>query len=69
MPCTNSLRRERVPYGYVTYTGRAMRDGAVDRYNRLQDEINGWVDAGRDVPEFLLMESFCVLQDAALDLP
>jgi len=59
-------RRSHLPYGYVTYTGNEMRDHVVDTYNRLQDEINAWVDAGRPVPEHLLDESFSVMQYAAL---
>lgn len=50
-------RRERMEYGYKAYTGRILSNAQVDAYNRIQDEINMWIDAGRAVPEFLLNAS------------
>lgn len=59
--------RDHIPQGYVTYTGRTMRAWEVERYNRIQDDINAWIRDNRAVPEHLLNESFETLQAAALD--
>jgi hypothetical protein len=59
--------RDHLPPGYVTYTGRVMRAWEVERYNRIQDDINAWIRDNRSVPEHLLNESFDTLQAAALE--
>ena len=48
------IRRKHIPYNYVTYTGKVLADCQVDDYNRIQNDINIWIDAGRPVPEWLL---------------
>ena len=58
---------DRIPQGYVTYTGRIMQTWEVERYNRIQDDINAWIRDNRAVPEHLLNESVETLQSAALD--
>ena len=50
-------RRQHIPYGYRAFTSKILSVAAVDRYNVLQDEINTWIDAEREVPEHLLNES------------
>ena len=45
-----------IPYGYKAYTGKALANAHVDTYNRLTEEINTWIAAGRDVPEHILNE-------------
>ena len=47
-------RRELIPYGYKTYTGRVLADCHVDSYNAIQDSINAFIDASMPVPEYLL---------------
>lgn len=58
-------RREHIAYGYRTYTGRVLSPASVDGYNRIQDDVNAWLDAGRAPPEWLLDWSFRFLRDAA----
>lgn len=57
----NTNRREMLPYGYVTFDGRAMNNFTVDSYNRIQRDINTWIDAGREVPEYLLFGSHNIM--------
>ena len=47
-------RREHIPYGYRCFNGAVLSDMQVDAYNRIQDDINIWIDASRQVPEWLL---------------
>lgn len=56
--------REHLPYGYVAYTGKTLLDSDVDGYNRIQDDINRWLIAGRKVPDWLLDWSYRYLRDA-----
>ena len=50
--------RKHVQLGYKTMTGRTFwRQIWVDEYNRIQDRINKYIEAGRAVPESLLNES------------
>lgn len=50
-------RRGHIEAPYTTFTGAIMNQIMVDGYNRNQDEINRWIDDGREVPEHLLNES------------
>ncbi len=46
--------RPAMSYGHTAPNGTVINNRGVDDYNRIQDEINTWIKAGRDVPEFLL---------------
>lgn len=50
-------RRELLPYGYEAFTGEIWSNLHVDAYNRIQDRINSFIDAGMPVSENLLNES------------
>lgn len=51
-------RRSHIELGYKTYTGRCFTEQIwVDNYNRIQDRINAFIDAGAVVPDSLLDES------------
>ncbi len=54
--------RQVITYGYVTFDGRAMSNQAVDSYNRLQERINAFANAGLPVPEYLANGSFHIMQ-------
>jgi hypothetical protein len=58
-------RREHIRRGYVAFTGKTLSDGQVDGYNRIQDDINAFVDSGRAAPEWLVDWSFRYFRDAA----
>ena len=49
--------RKPLPYGYTTYTGVVALDCQVDRYNRIQADINRWQLERGYVPDHLLNES------------
>lgn len=53
--------RKPIPYGYVTFDGRAMSKCAVDSYNRIQERINSFEKAGLPVPEYLLNGSHNIM--------
>lgn len=69
MPPPLPPRREPLPYGYRCYTGTVPRDHEIDRYNRLQATINRWIDAGRQPPEVLLIDSHRAFCDMARVAP
>ena len=50
-------RRELLPIGYEAFNGHVFTSADCAYYNRLQSEINRWIDAGRAVPEHILDES------------
>jgi hypothetical protein len=59
-------RRLHIPLGYKTYTGKCFTQQVwVDTYNRIQDRINSFIDAGAVVPESLLNESHRYFRDIA----
>ena len=62
-------RREHIPCPYRAYNGATVTCQAhIGTYNRIQDAINGWLDAGREPPEWLLNEShrhFALMADIA----
>lgn len=58
-------RRGHIQAGYKAYTGRKLHKHICEQYNRIQDTINGWIDAGREVPAHLLNESHLVFHEAA----
>jgi hypothetical protein len=62
----NKFRRFHLPYGFKNVYGTTLPSITIDRYNRVQDSINAYTDAGRRVPEYLLWESFNII--AILDL-
>lgn len=48
-------RREHITAPYRCYNGRIITCQAhIDNHNRIQDDINIWIDAKREVPEWLL---------------
>ena len=61
--------RTHIKAPYKAYNGTTVTcQMHIDTYNRLQDEINGWVNAGRGIPEHLLNEShrhFVIMCDIA----
>ncbi len=57
-------RRETIESGYRAFNGHIFTEFDAISYNRVQAEINRWIDADRDVPEWLLNEShkqFCII--------
>lgn len=50
-------RRELLPYEYKAFTGVVLTDLHVDAYNRTQERINSFIDAGMPVSENLLNEA------------
>lgn len=58
MKYTNEKRRTHIEYGYKTFTGTIFTDAEVDEYNRIQDDINAFIDAMMPVPFHLLDMSF-----------
>jgi hypothetical protein len=50
-------RRELLDYGYRAFTGVTFADCQVDSYNKIQKNINGFIDAGLPVPEYLIFGS------------
>ena len=48
-------RRSHISAPYTCWNGFVITCTAhIDDYNVIQDDINRWIDAGRDVPEWLL---------------
>jgi hypothetical protein len=63
---SNDKRRDHIELGYKTYTGKCFTQQIwVDTYNRIQDRINAFIDAGAVVPESLLNESHRYFRDIA----
>lgn len=58
-------RRTHIPRGYVAFTGKVLSDAAVAGYNDIQDQINSWIDAGRNPPAWLLDWSFRYFRNSA----
>ena len=62
-------RRVHIAPGYMAYNGAIITARAtIESYNRLQDEINGRIDAGLPVSEWLLDAShkfFVMMCDVA----
>lgn len=52
-----SDHRDMLHYGYRTYTGKVLCDTHVDVLNRMYEDINAYVDAGKGVPEELLNDA------------
>lgn len=50
-------RRDLLNPGYTAFNGYVFTQPDCDAYNRIQAEINRWLDAGRPVPDFLYDES------------
>ena len=50
----NTETRNHIPAGYVTFTGATLTQSQVDTYNAVQDRINSFIAAGREVPEYIL---------------
>jgi hypothetical protein len=50
-------RRRMLAHGYNAFTGVVPSDDQIDRYNRIQERINSFIDAGMPVSEALLNES------------
>lgn len=67
--CHPVKRRVHIAQGYVAYNGAVVTAKAsIESYNRLQDEINGRIDAGLPVGEWLLDAShkhFVMMCDVA----
>ena len=55
-----------LPYGYVTFTGRAMSDAAVNAYNAASARIETFEAAGLPVPESLRNDRHNILVTAAI---
>jgi len=53
-------KRQMINAGFRSVTGYIWNDHDCNVYNRLQNEINTWIEAGRSIPENLLNESFHV---------
>ena len=63
---SNDKRRDHIEIGYKTYTGKCFTQQIwVDSYNHIQDRINSFLDAGREIPESLLNESHRYFRDIA----
>ena len=58
-------RRKHIAYGYIAYTGQALARCQVDTYNRIQDRINSFIDAGMTPPERVLHGSHSLFQAIA----
>ena len=59
--------RKIIPYGYKAYTGKTLHNSTIDSYNYIQKEINGYIKAGRKVPEEVLNRShFLFVTGAAI---
>ena len=54
--------RQHIQAPYRTYTGKVLNERQCKEYNDIQDDINRWVQAGRQVPEWLLNHSFNTLR-------
>lgn len=51
-------RREHIEAPYLAYNGAVLNETQCKEYNTIQDDINRWIDAKREVPEWLLNHSF-----------
>ena len=52
--------RKTLTPGYRAYNGKILTKLDCQRYNRIQNEINRWIAANREVPPHLLDESHLV---------
>lgn len=61
-------KRDTIQAGYVALNGHVFTQRDADQYNRVQKNINAYLDAGRAAPEWMLDEShkvFCLVTEQA----